>query len=173
MSTVVFGCLSDAQTAFSSSLSKCPCAVLAALWRFMVRHAFFATNHGCSFARLQVSSAFVATSVFNFGFAGSSLFINTFGWEIVGLSFAWLLSSHASQSAMAAGPRRRTELWRWYCLYQLIETLCSCVSVSLLRRHLMVWDIYAPHFLFVAIFTILYSAIQLMVCYFGYQSNQR
>jgi hypothetical protein len=165
-------CHSDAQTVFLFPRLKVPCGVLAALWRFLVRHAFFATNHGCSFARLQVSSAFVATSEFNFVFAGSSLFINTFGWEIVGLSFAWLLSTHASQSAIAAGPPRRTELWRWYCLYQLIETLCSCVSVSLLRRHLMVWDIYAPHFLFVAIFTILYSAFQLLVCFFGYQSNQ-
>jgi hypothetical protein len=33
--------------------------------------------------------------------------------------------------------------------------------VSVLRRHLMVWDIYAPHFLFVAIFTVLNLLSQL------------
>ena len=108
--------------------------------------------------------AFVATSTFNFVFAGSSLFINTFGWEVVGLAVAWLLSSRRKTV-------NRQSLWRWYCLYQLIETLCSCVSVSVLRRHLMVWDIYAPHFLFVAIFTILFSAFQLLVCYYGYRPN--
>lgn len=142
-----------------------PSAVLAALWRFIVRHIFFATNHGCTFSRLQLSAAFVATTTFNFVFAGASLFINTFGWEIVGLSFAWVLSSSTGKG------NQRIVLWRWYCLYQLIETLCSCISVSVLRRHLMVWDIYAPHFLFVAIFMILFSAFQLLVCYFGYRSS--
>ncbi|CAB9512481.1 ethanolamine phosphate transferase 3 [Seminavis robusta] len=153
--------------------SMIPSAVLAALWRFIIRHVFFATNHGCSFARLQLSSAFVATSVFNFAFAGLSLFINTFGWEIMGLCFAWLVSSNAMHTAKMSGFPRRTDPWRWYCLYQLIETLCSSISVSVLRRHLMVWDIYAPHFMFVALFTIFYAAFQLLVCYFGYQSNQR
>lgn len=141
--------------------------VLAALWRFIVRHVFFATNHGCTFSRLQLSAAFVATSTFNFVFAGSSLFINTFGWEIVGLCFAWMLSSSDAKNT------KRFNLWRWYCIYQLIETLCSCVSVSVLRRHLMVWDIYAPHFLFVAIFMILFAAFQLLVCYFGYRASVR
>lgn len=94
----------------------------------------------------------MATSEFNFVFAGTSLFINTFGWEIVGLAIAWLLSSN-----------RRTNIWRFYCFYQMIETFCSCISVSVLKRHLMVWDIYAPHFLFVSIFTILHVAAQLLV----------
>ena len=145
--------------------SQVPSAVLAALWRFIIRHTFFATNHGCTFSRLQLSAAFVATSTFNFVFAGTSLFINTFGWEIVGLSFAWLLSSSTGKQS------ERRNLWRYYCLYQLIETLCSCVSVSVLRRHLMVWDIYAPHFLFVAIFMIIFAAFQLLVCYFCHRAN--
>jgi phosphatidylinositol glycan class O len=137
-----------------------PSPVLAALCRFITRHVFFATNHGCTFSRLQLSAAFVATTTFNFYFAGASLFINTFGWEILGLVFAWFLSS-----------RGRPSLWRWYCLYQWIEMLCSCISVSVLRRHLMVWDIYAPHFLFVAIFMIIYSGFQLAVYYFDRNST--
>jgi len=140
--------------------SEVPSAVVAALWRFIVRHTFFATNHGCTFSRLQLSAAFVATDTFNFVFAGASLFINTFGWEIVGLSTAWWLATSNVQVN-----QNRSSLWRWYCLYQLIETLCSCISVSLLRRHLMVWDIYAPHFLFISIFTILFAAFQLLAHY--------
>ena len=139
-----------------------PSSVLAAFWRFLVRHIFFATNHGCAFSRLQLSAAFVATTTFNFYFAGASLFINTFGWEILGLSFAWFMSS-----------RGRPGLWRWYCLYQWIEMFTSCISVSVLRRHLMVWDIYAPHFLFVAIFMVLYSTFQLMVYHFHNDTQQK
>jgi phosphatidylinositol glycan class O len=127
--------------------------VVAALWRLITRHAFFATNHGCFFNRLQYSAAFIATQEFYVVTGGISLFLNTFGWEMVGIVFAWLMSQQTG----------RSQIWRAYGVYQLIEALTSCISVSVLRRHLMVWDIYAPHFLFVAIFTVLCSLSQLTV----------
>jgi len=121
--------------------------VLAALLRLVTRHAFFATNHGCTFSRLQLSAAFAATSEFYFEIGGISLFLNTFGWEMVGIVMAWFLSQD----------KQRLRLWRIYGLFQLVEALTSCISVSILRRHLMVWDIYAPHFLFAGIFTVLHG----------------
>jgi hypothetical protein len=127
--------------------------VLATMWRLVTRHVFFATNHGCAFNRLQYSAAFVATTEFYFVTGGISLFLNTFGWEVVGLAFAWLLSQHQG----------RSKIWRLYGSFQLLEALASCISVSLLRRHLMVWDIYAPHFLFVSIFTALSGFCRLTV----------
>jgi len=126
--------------------------VQAMLWRLVVRHVFFATNHGCAFNRLQYSAAFVATIEFDFVFAGSQLFLNTFGWEIVGIS-AVCLTSFA---------HRKPSLWKWYCFYQIIEGFCNCVSVSILRRHLMVWATYAPRFIFAAIFLVLNSVGQLI-----------
>jgi phosphatidylinositol glycan class O len=120
--------------------------VIAALLRLVTRHTFFATNHGCFFNRLQYSAAFVATEEFYFFTGGLSLFLNTFGWEMAGIVFAWLFSQQSG----------RQMIWRVYGLYQFLEAMTSCISVSLLRRHLMVWDIYAPHFLFVAIYTILH-----------------
>lgn len=139
--------------AVTEGLLSVPSFVVAALWRLVTRHVFFATNHGCFFNRLQYSAAFVATKEFYFVTGGISLFLNTFGWETAGIVFAWLLSQQTG----------RTQIWRAYGLYQLIEALSSCISVSLLRRHLMVWDIYAPHFLFVAIFTVLNTLSQLAV----------
>lgn len=125
--------------------------VLAALLKLVTRHAFFSTNHGCAFQRLQLSAAFVATSEFFYEIGGISLFLNTFGWEMVGIMIAWILAQNRKQSF----------LMRIYCLYQLIEAVTSCLSVSVLRRHLMVWDVYAPHFLFTSIFTILTGFSQL------------
>lgn len=125
--------------------------VIAALLRLVTRHTFFATNHGCFFNRLQYSAAFVATEEFYFFTGGLSLFLNTFGWEMAGIVFAWLFSQQSG----------RQTIWRFYGLYQFLEAITSCISVSLLRRHLMVWDIYAPHFLFVAIYTILHVLSQL------------
>jgi hypothetical protein len=128
-------------------------AVVAVLCRLVTRHMFFATNHGCAFNRLQYSSAFIVTPDFYFALGGASLFINTFGWELMGLAFARLLSKRHGRSC----------LWRFYIGMQLLEALASCVSVSLLRRHLMVWDILAPHFLFVAVFTFL-NGLWLVSC---------
>jgi len=127
--------------------------VLALMWRLVTRQVFFATNHGCAFNRLQYSAAFIATTEFYFSTGGISLFLNTFGWELVGIVFAWMLSQHYG----------RSKIWRLYGSFQLLEALTSCISVSLLRRHLMVWDIYAPHFLFVCIFTALNGLSRLTV----------
>jgi phosphatidylinositol glycan class O len=127
--------------------------VIAALWRLVTRHVFFATNHGCYFNRLQYSAAFIATKEFYFVGGGISLFLNTFGWEMVGIVVAWLMSQRPG----------RAHLFRIYGLYQLVEALASCISVGVLRRHLMVWDIYAPHFLFASIYTVLHMLSQLTV----------
>jgi phosphatidylinositol glycan class O len=128
---------------------------LAVLWRFLVRHTFFATSHACALNRLQYSAAFIATSEFSFVAGGVSLFLNTFGWEMVGLLFAVQCSRH----------KGRASLWRFYGVLQLVEALTSCISVSLLRRHLMVWDIYAPHFLFVSVFTLLSGVANVLAAF--------
>lgn len=78
---------------------------------------------------------------FNFVFGGVSLFLNTFGWELFGLLLV-------------------PEL-KWYSAYQVLETAISCISVSVMRRHLMVWAVFAPRFLFAAIFLILNCLAQL------------
>lgn len=116
--------------------------ILGGLWKMCTRHTFFATGHACSFNRLQFSAAFVATDVFYFQFAGCSLFLNTFGWEVLGNIVTLKVSYDHNKNLV----------WRWFCFFQLLEALCSCISVSLLRRHLMVWAIFAPRFVFAVIF---------------------
>jgi GPI ethanolamine phosphate transferase 3 subunit O len=127
--------------------------ILACFWRFLIRHTFFVTNHACAFSRLQYSAAFVATAEFQYVNGGLSLVLNTFGWEILG--FVWIRA--------ASRIMQRPHLLRFYCFFQLVETSFSCVSVSLLRRHLMVWATFAPRFLFSAIFLGLNSMASLVV----------
>ena len=119
--------------------------IQAILWRLLVRHTFFATNHGCAFNRLQYSAAFVGSMHFDFVLGGFQLFLNTFGWEIIGLIMVWL----------TAYMHNKKYLWSWYGFYQFAESFLNCISVSLLRRNLMVWAVFAPRFLFSSIFLIL------------------
>mmetsp|Transcript_18917 Transcript_18917/g.40959 ORF Transcript_18917/g.40959 Transcript_18917/m.40959 type:complete len:220 (-) Transcript_18917:14-673(-) len=128
--------------------------VMAALWRLAIRHVFFATNHHCSFNRLHFSAAFVATETFEFHIAGASLFMNTFGWEIIGTTLVLVLSR------TCRGKTRRS-VWTWFCFYQWTETVASCMSVSVMKRHLMVWAIFAPRFMFAAVFT----GLTLFLCF--------
>ena len=130
---------------------------MAALWRLAIRYFFFATNHQCSFNRLQFSAAFVATNTFQFHLSGVSLFMNTFGCEILGSCMVLLYS----QSCYCSSTIRRSSsaaaanynVWQWFIYYQWTEMLSSCISVSLMKRHLMVWAIFAPRFMFAAVFT--------------------
>ena len=149
----------------SSGMKEVDAPVMAAIWRLAIRHVFFATNHHCSFNRLHFSAAFVATNTFMFHIAGSSLFMNTFGWEVIGSILVMALSrcksdrSGSNQKGYSCSNQRN--VWYWFLFYQWTETLSSCISVSLMKRHLMVWAIFAPRFMFAAIFT----ALNLALCF--------
>ena len=112
------------------------------MWRLSIRHAFYVTEHACSFNRLHFSAAFVATETFYFFSAGASLFLNTFGWDLLGIALVATISRVAN----------RLDVWKYFCFYQIVETVFSCISVALMRRHLMVWAIFAPRFVFATIF---------------------
>ena len=91
-----------------------------------------------------------------------------------------LLASPQTSSASKDEPSR---VWDWFCFYQCTETLTSCVSASAMKRHceylyliyffvsparlsqsqnyvsflsiVMVWAIFAPRYMFAAIFTVM------------------
>ncbi|KAL7485702.1 hypothetical protein ACHAW6_011303 [Cyclotella cf. meneghiniana] len=149
----------------SSGAKEVDAPVMAAIWRLAIRHIFFATNHHCSFNRLHYSAAFVATNTFFFHIAGSSLFMNTFGWEVIGSVLVIVLSRCIDNGKRADGKihfiQKRENVWHWFLFYQWAEILSSCVSVSVMKRHLMVWAIFAPRFMFAAVFT----ALNLILCF--------
>jgi hypothetical protein len=69
----------------------------------MIRNIFFSTNHACAFNRLQYSAAFVATNEFHFAMSGTALFLNTFGWEMVGNFSMWTFSKLTTRSSLSIG----------------------------------------------------------------------
>jgi phosphatidylinositol glycan class O len=159
----------------SSGMKEVDAPVMAAIWRLVIRHVFFATNHHCSFNRLHYSAAFVATNTFMFHVAGSSLFMNTFGWEIIGSLLVMVLSrligskESISKKEHSASRTGKT-VWQWFLFFQWTEILASCVSVSLFKRHLMVWAIFAPRFMFAAVFTMLNLAVCLLDLMLNYMA---
>ena len=47
----------------------------------------------------------------------------------------------------------RQNVWDWFCFYYILEGAASCISVTLLKRHLMVLAIFAPRFVFATVFS--------------------
>jgi len=138
----------EKKSSFHLLLPKCTQLqgpLVAALWRLSIRHAFFATGHTCSFSKLQYAAAFVATDTFYYIPGGVSLFLNTFGWDVLGTVLL----------ATASKKFTRRNVWDWFCFYQVLESVGSCISVSCMRRHLMVWAIFAPRFVFASVFSFL------------------
>lgn len=98
-------------------------------------------GHHNQFNRLQYSAAFVGFDDFQFEAGGLLLALNTFGTELLGLlCLPWLLRpappSHAA--------------WALHVLMACsgLRTLLTAVCVTVQRRHLMVWAIFAPKLIF-------------------------
>lgn len=94
------------------------------------------------------------TETFYFASAGISLFLNTFGWDIVGS----ILVSNISILS------NRKEVWLWFTFYQILETVGSCISVTWMRRNLMLWSIFAPRFVFAAVFLMIGMVCNVLGC---------
>merc|ERR1712037_851320 len=119
-----------------------PALILAEMWILTNRHSFFTTGHTSSFNHLQFSEAFVETKTFYFTTAVVSLFLNTFGWNI-------LCTIIVLSTTMLSNKR---DVWHWFLFYQIVETFGSCLSNVWMRQNLMLLSVFAPRFIFVAVF---------------------
>ncbi|CAG9467422.1 unnamed protein product [Pedinophyceae sp. YPF-701] len=116
---------------------------------------FFATAHRCEFPALQYMSAYVGFPRFNFLRSAPLLGTNTFGH---------LLATAAALPALAratcgagAGPEFRSTVVRLAIGVQLsraVACLGAALAASLMKRHLMVWGLFAPKFVFEACFLV-------------------
>lgn len=111
---------------------------LTAFWCLVAgRWLFFATQHRCQFNRLQLTVAFIGHREFSVLYGGWALAANTMGhdWMLSLLVQHWSLPSSMCRSRESLSLRMFARLW-------LI--LLTCIAAYHLRRHLMLWAIFAP-----------------------------
>ncbi|GLD98474.1 hypothetical protein PINS_up007171 [Pythium insidiosum] len=114
--------------------------------------SFFLTGHECTFTSLQNAAGFVGFDTFHFYVAGALLGLNTFGSIALGLF-------HIPSVVGPTVASYRTPLT--VVSYFSLQTLVSTVFVALQRRHLMVWAIFAPKYLFDGVMLLV---VDLIVC---------
>jgi hypothetical protein len=125
-------------------------AALGSEWSIHTTQLFFCTGHRCSFDALHYTAAFVGFEGFSFARSGALLAANTFASHVL-MAFGLPLLVFRPDAESRTRGELGLELGRVALGYGLARALAAFVTtgtVALLRRHLMVWSIFAPKFVF-------------------------
>ncbi|KZV27432.1 GPI ethanolamine phosphate transferase 3, partial [Dorcoceras hygrometricum] len=121
-------------------------------WSLFAVCMFFSTGHWCAFDGLRYASAFIGFDEFKLIRQAILLTIDTFGFShilpICGLPL--LVATQKGQSKQVFSLR----LCQVYLIYGLITAVTftfTMLCVTIHRRHLMVWGLFAPKFVFDAV----------------------
>lgn len=107
------------------------------------RFFFFTTGHAFQFNALQLSAGFLGCNNFHFYWAGSMLTFNTSIADILGMLITCMQNGDRSYHHFS------------FFLHRSGLVLGAMISTTILSRHLMIWDIFAPKLIFeVALFFI-------------------
>ncbi|KAL9144261.1 hypothetical protein ABFS82_14G285300 [Erythranthe guttata] len=126
-------------------------ALAVTQWSLLAVCMFFSTGHWCAFDGLRYAAAFIGFDEFNLTRQAILLTIDTFGFShilpIFGLPFLVTCYYSLRQNKQVFTLR----LCQVYLMYGFITALTAtftmlCVAIQ--RRHLMVWGLFAPKFVF-------------------------
>ena len=142
-SPLVLGCWTvqflSIQTCFLSNQMSPFCKAVVVY--VVASHGFFSTGHHTSFTALQNGAGFIGMDTFSFYIAGALLAWNTFGVYITTLVVLPLLSTGKDEDEMF-------RLYHYVLTIFAVNTLVTTIFVAAQRRHLMVWAIFAPKFIY-------------------------
>ena len=124
----------------------------------LARLVFFSTGHALDFASLHLEAGFVGKSTFQFHYAGGMLIVNTFGhlFLFVGVLRALFPTTTTTTTSSDEGKGKITKVDETAAristdtviLHAHFTVLVSCVTAFVLRRHLMIWAVFAPKLAF-------------------------
>ncbi|KAM7264085.1 hypothetical protein ACFE04_001768 [Oxalis oulophora] len=124
-------------------------------WSLFAVCLFFSTGHWCAFDGLRYGAAFVGFDEFKLIRQAILLTIDTFGFShilpILGLPFFVACHYLFNQATNQGKTSLFMQLSQIYLIYGLITattTTATILCVTLQRRHLMVWGLFAPKFVF-------------------------
>ncbi|KAI3993314.1 hypothetical protein MKX01_010057 [Papaver californicum] len=126
-------------------------------WSLFAVCLFFSTGHWCAFDGLRYGAAFIGFDEFNLIRQAILLTIDTFGVShilpILGLPLLVVLQYPYSQGTGVAQGRgiffaKLSQVFLMYGLITAITTMLTIICVTIQRRHLMVWGLFAPKFVF-------------------------
>ncbi|KAG2713259.1 hypothetical protein I3760_04G168800 [Carya illinoinensis] len=138
----------EAKDSMSDPLAVDPLPVTQ--WNLLAACMFFCTGHWCAFDGLRYGAAFIGFDEFILIRQAILLTIDTFGFSHILPIFA-LPCLVARQNMLSQKQFILMRLSQVYLMYGLITATTVTVTmlcVTIHRRHLMVWGLFAPKFVF-------------------------
>ncbi|KAJ1854426.1 mannose-ethanolamine phosphotransferase gpi13, partial [Coemansia sp. RSA 486] len=131
---------------------------------------FFATGHQFTLVSIQWSTAFVGVREMQLLVCGAIVVVNTLGAFILcaaSVPLAGLWNESLGSQALRLAPNsffsRLSAAGALFAAYNLLVSASAAAFAAWFRRHLMVWKIFAPRFMFSAPTMLLSSALVLFV----------
>nr|CAB3476711.1 unnamed protein product [Digitaria exilis] len=142
--------------------------VLVIQWSLLAVCLFYLTGHWCTFDGLRYGAAFIGFDHFHIIRQGLLLSIDTFGVShilpILSLPFiamVWYNTTSKDNKLKDVILNNITQVLFMYGLITAIPATLTIICVTIQRRHLMVWGLFAPKYVFDAIGLLL---TDLLIC---------
>ena len=131
------------------------------------KHQFFSTGHQATFSSIQFQTGFIGLESFDFILSGGMVVLNSMGPFVVfisGLStLIYFMNAKYTDKILFKAHLRIMLL---ICsLYYSLMTFTSLLFTCIFRRHLMVWNVFAPRFMLASIELVLVDAILIILAY--------
>ncbi|KAK3160010.1 hypothetical protein QOZ80_1BG0054120 [Eleusine coracana subsp. coracana] len=137
-------------------------------WSLLAVCLFYLTGHWCTFDGLRYGAAFIGFDHFQIIRQGLLLSIDTFGVShilpILSLPFialVWCNTASRGKKVKDSIINSLTQVLLMYGLIAAITATLTIICVTIQRRHLMVWGLFAPKYVFDAIGLLL---TDLLIC---------
>ncbi|CAN1842404.1 GPI ethanolamine phosphate transferase 3 [Linum perenne] len=138
-------------------------------WNLLAVCLFFATGHWCAFDGLRYGAAFVGFDEFILVRQAILLTLETFGFSLIlpvlGLPLL-LLGRHRSNHGKNNLFSQLSQTYLAYGLITATTVTATILCVTIQRRHLMVWGLFAPKFVFDVVGLLLTEAMICLTCLF-------
>ncbi|XP_042065127.1 GPI ethanolamine phosphate transferase 3-like isoform X4 [Salvia splendens] len=140
----------EQNTKNNSSGSSLFYALPVTQWSLLAVCMFFSTGHWCAFDGLRYAAAFIGFDEFNLIRQAILLTIDTFGFSHVLPIFGLPLVArgYLLKQSKIVYSIRICQVYLMYGLITAIATTFTMLCVAIQRRHLMVWGLFAPKFVF-------------------------
>ncbi|GAA5988577.1 hypothetical protein JCM5350_004460 [Sporobolomyces pararoseus] len=134
--------------------------------------SFFSTGHQAVLSSIQWSSAFIGFPTLTYPFAPVLVTLNTLSSHIltalsIPLFVFWNIPPKLADQPPLVTPRHLLRSGALYSTYLAVVTFASAVCSAWLRRHLMVWKIFAPRFMLAGM-TVMVSDLVLVLFAMGW-----
>ncbi|KAH8674046.1 GPI ethanolamine phosphate transferase [Xylariales sp. PMI_506] len=132
---------------------------------------YFKTGHQAALSSIQWDSAFIPLFTIRYPWTPIVLVLNTFAGQIVACASVPLVVLWKTSPKRKAVLESTTRALGIFVAYYAVESLATMAWAGYLRRHLMLYRVFSPRFMFAAAMLLVVDVIGIVVALAGMRTN--